>query len=409
MMEEIAAQRGNAQSWVREKLFLEKSLAQYVKSLLTPFNIVTGIILICGLYLIFLRYTQGLTAILNPSNTYPWGLFICFGLLGIVPLSATGYILASAVYLFGMKEYKPLLRLALLTGFLGYFLAVLFVFMDIGRSWRLPFPMLVSYGTASVLFLVGWHVALYLTTQFVEFCPAIFEWIGSDRFRKWSLKVTIAATIFGVILSTLHQSALGALFLLMPGKVHPLWYSTYLPVFFFMSSIFAGLSMIILVSTLSRRLLRDRADADYVSNLDNLTLGLAKAASVVMFAYFAMKWIGVAHGNHWNMLNTSYGLWFLVEMFIFILLPCFLYVSGFRKRNVSLVRFTSVLTIIGIFINRLNVSLVGFNWSLPHREVPKWTEYIVVLTILTFGVLLYRWIVNRMPVLRKHPKYGDFH
>ena len=220
---------------------------------------------------------------------------------------------------------------------------------------------------------------------------------------------TIAATIFGVILSTLHQSALGALFLLMPGKVHPLWYTTYIPVLFFMSSIFAGLSMIILVSALSRRYLGDRADSDFVSNLDNLTLGLDKAASVVLFAYFGMKWIGVAHGNHWNLLNTSYGFWFLVEMFVFVLLPCLLYVSGFRTRNVGLVRFTSVLTIIGIFINRLNISLINFNWALPHREFPKWTEYIVVLSILTFGVLLYRWIVNRMPVLRKHPIYGDEH
>ena len=408
-MEEIAIRTGIGQSWVREKIFMSKPFTEYVTSLLTPFNVVAAIILLCGLPLIVLRYAHGLTAILNPSNTYPWGLFICFGLLGIVPLSATGYIMASAVYLFGMKEYRPLLRLALLTGFLGYFFAVVFIFMDIGRSWRLPFPMLVSYGTASVLFLVAWHVALYLTTQFVEFCPAIFEWLGADRFRRWSLRVTIAATVFGVILSTLHQSALGALFLLMPGKVHPLWYSPYIPVFFFMSSIFAGISMIILVSALSRYALRERADADFLSNLDNLTLGLAKAASVVLFAYFAMKWVGVAHGNHWDLLNTSYGLWFLVEMFFFVLLPCFLYASGFRTRNTHLVRLTSVLTIIGIFINRLNVSLIGFNWNLPHREFPKWTEYVVVLTIITIGVLVYRWIVNRMPVLRKHPAYSDAH
>ncbi|MDZ7260704.1 MAG: polysulfide reductase NrfD [candidate division KSB1 bacterium] len=408
-MEEIAIQRGDFQAWVKEKLLLGKTLAEYIKSLFTPFNIVAGVILLAGLPLIVLRYVHGLHVIMNPSNFYPWGLFICFGLLGIVPLSATGYIMASAVYLFGLKEYRPLLRLALLTGFLGYFFAVVFIFMDIGRSWRLPFPMLVSYGPASVLFLVAWHVALYLTTQFVEFCPAIFEWLDAEKFRRWSLKVTIGATIFGVILSTLHQSALGALFLLMPGKVHPLWYSPYLPLFFFISSIFAGLSMIILVSTLSRRGLKDAADADFLMNLDDLTVGLGKAASVVLFTYFAMKVIGVAHGNHWSLLNTAYGHWFLVEMFLFVLLPCFLYASGYRNRDVQLIRLTSVLTIIGIFINRLNVSLIGFNWNLPHREFPKWTEYVVVITILTLGVLAYRWIVNRMPVLRQHPVYKTIH
>ena len=119
MMEEIAVHGKNAQSWAREKLFMDKTFAQYLKTLLTPFNIVTGLILLGGGYLIVLRYAHGLTVVMHPSNTYPWGLFICFGLLGIVPLSATGYIMASAVYLFGLKEYKSVLRLALLTGFLA--------------------------------------------------------------------------------------------------------------------------------------------------------------------------------------------------------------------------------------------------------------------------------------------------
>jgi len=408
-MEQISIRTENLQDWIREKLLLGKPLRDYLKSLVTPFNLVTGIILVAGLALLVLRYTNGLQAVLNPSNTYPWGLFIGFGLLGIVPLSATGFIMASMVYLFGLKEYRPLLRLSLLTGFLGYFFAVVFVFTDIGRSWRLPFPILVSHGTASVLFLVGWHVALYLTTQFVELFPPIFEWLDAEKLRKWSLKITIGATIFGVILSTLHQSALGALFLLMPGKVHPLWYSSYIPLYFFLSSIFAGLSMIILVSSLSKNFLRHRADASFLSNLDNLTLGMGKGAAVVLFAYFAMKLIGVAHGNHWALLSTGYGKWFMLEMLGFVLLPCFLFAVGYRNRDVRLLRFTSVLTIIGIFINRLNVALITFNWQLSHREYPKWTEYVVVVSLLTIGVLAYRWFVNRLPILRQHPSYQDNH
>lgn len=409
-MEEIAIRpRRNLQTWIREKLLMDKTLVQYLKSLFTPFNVIAGVILIAGFSLIILRYTYGLSAILNPSNIYPWGLFIGFGLLGIVPLSATGFIMASTVYLFGLREYRPLLRLSLLTGFLGYFFAVVFIFIDIGRSWRLPYPIFVSYGTASVLFLVGWHVALYLTTQFVELFPAIFEWLDAEKFRRWAHKITIGATIFGVILSTLHQSALGALFLLMPGKVHPLWYSPYLPLFFFIQSIFAGLSMIILVSILSRLFLKNAADSDFLTTLDNLTLGLAKGASIVLFTYFAMKLIGIAHGNHWALLNTAYGRWFLIEMLVFVLLPCLFFAAGHRNRDVRLVRLTSVLTIIGVFINRLNVSLIGFNWNLPHREFPKWTEYIVVITILTIGVLAYRWFVNRLPIIRQHPVFKDTH
>ena len=272
--------------------------------------------------------------------------------------------------------------------------------------------MTISFGTTSVLFLVGWHVALYLTTQFVEFCPAVFEWIGAKRWRKWAIRVTIGATIFGVILSTLHQSALGALFLLAPGKLHPLWYSEFIPLFFFISSIFAGLSMVIAESTVSRRFLRDRADRmdpRRAVRLDRLTIGLGRAASLVLITYFCLKWVGVAHGNHWDLLNTSWGHWFLIEVFGFVLLPCFLFAYGVRNRNTGLIRFTAFFTILGLIANRLTVSMIALNWQLPHREFLSWKELILVVTIVTVEISIYRWIVNRMPVHRDHPDFEGEH
>jgi Ni/Fe-hydrogenase subunit HybB-like protein len=269
--------------------------------------------------------------------------------------------------------------------------------------------MVVSYGTSSVLFLVGWHVALYLSTQFVEFCPAIFEWLGANRLRRWALKVTVGATIFGVILSTLHQSALGALFLLAPGKLHPLWYSEFIPAFFFISSIFAGISMVIVVSMVTKRVLKNRIAPHHAANYDRLTIGLGRAAAFVLLTYFCMKWIGVAHGNHWDLLNTSWGLWFLVEIFVFVLLPCFLFTSGVINRNAGLIQFTAILTILGVAINRFNVSLIALNWKLPHRELFHWKELIIALSIITIEILAYRWIVNRMPVYREHPEYKEVH
>ena len=215
--------------------------------------------------------------------------------------------MASAVYLFGLRQYYPLLRPAVLTGFIGYLFAVIYLLVDLGMPWRLPYPMFKAFGTGSVMFLVAWHVALYLSTQLVEFCPAIFEWVGADRFRRWALRVTVGATIFGVILSTLHQSALGALFLLAPSKLHPLWYSPYLPLLFFVSSIFAGLSMLIVESTLVSRLLPQRMDPANHQALDSLTLGLGKGAALVLITYFGLKMIGLAHGHHWALLRSNYG------------------------------------------------------------------------------------------------------
>jgi len=176
--------------------------------------------------------------------------------------------------------------------------------------------------------------------------------------------------------------------------------------FFFVSSIFAGLSMVIAESTLSRRALRGRMDPHRAASFDKLTIGLGRAASLVLLTYFCLKWVGVAHGNHWNLLNTSWGHWFLVEIFVFVLLPCFYFAYGVQKRNVDLIRFTAFFTILGVIINRFTVSMIALNWKLPHREFFHWKELILVITIITVEILMYRWIVNRMPVHREHPDYG---
>ncbi|UCG11677.1 MAG: polysulfide reductase NrfD, partial [Deltaproteobacteria bacterium] len=360
------------QAWVRERIFLGSTLKEYIKGLIKPFNIVAGIIILVGLPVLFMRITQGLGAVTHASHDQPWGLFLSWGLFTGVPLAGAGYVMGSTIYLLGLREYRPLLRPAVLLGFLGYIFAVVFLLMDLGHPWRLPYPMLVSYGVASFLFFVAWSVACHVGLYFVELCAPIFEWLNSDRFRGWALRLTVGATILVVTLSFLHQSALGALFLLAPGKLHPLWYSSFLPVFFFVSSIVAGLSIVIVESTLASRFFKHRVGPDYLASLPDLTLGLGKAASFALFAYLGLKIMGIAHGDHWSLLNTSYGHWFLVEIIIFVLLPCLLFAYGVRNRNVGLVRFTAFFAILGIIVNRFNVSMIALNWKLPHREFLNW-------------------------------------
>ena len=404
-MSEYAKQIDTTRVWVRDRVFLGLTIPKYLKGLVTPFNIIAGIIVLVGLVLIVIRFSQGLGAVTAASQDQPWGLFLSWGLFAGVPLAATGFILGTAVYLFGLKQYEPVVKNAILIGFLGYLFAVIFLLIDLGRPWRLPYPMFVSFGTASVLFLVAWHVALYLSCQFLEFFPSISEWGGWKTLRRWTLGITVGLTIFGAILSTLHQSALGAMFLLVPGKLHPLWYSPYLPVLFFISAIAAGLCMVIFISFLTQRFLKGQADSNYLASLGKITLGLGKAASFVLITYFALKVVTLAHGNNWNLLNTPYGYWFLVEVLIFVLLPCFILAFGGRRKNVGLVQFAALLTIIGIIINRLNVSLIALNWQLPHRELFNWKEFLIVIAVITIMILVYRWIVKRMPVLREHPEY----
>lgn len=396
-------------SWVREKLFMGLSLREYARGFGSPFDLAAGLILLVGLPVIAYRFTYGLGVATNLSQTNPWGLWIGLDVLCGVALAAGGYTLASSVYLFGLREYYPVLRAAILTGFLGYFFVVVGLLVDLGRPWRIPYPVIYSYGVTSVMFLVAWHVFLYLTVQFLEFCPAILEWLGWRHVRRWAMKLTIGATVFGVILSTLHQSALGALFLMAPTRLHPLWYSPFIPIYFFISSIVVGLSMVIVESTLSHKIFRDQIDPRRHVDLEVITLGLGKAASVVLFTYFFLKLLGLADGGHWDLLSTPLGHWFLLELLVFVLLPSFLFAHGVRERSVRLVRATAVLTVVGIIINRLNVAIIAFNWDVPDRYVPSGMEVITSITIITLGVLTFRWIVNRMPVLHEHPEYRGIH
>jgi len=383
------------------------------KTIFTPFNVISGIIVIVGLILTILRFTKGLGAVTNLSDTQPWGIWIGFDLMCGVALAAGGYTTSAACYIFGMKKYHSAVRPAILTGFLGYATVLVSLLYDVGRPDRLlmAYPFIVQQGTTSLLFEVGLCVLLYLTVLFLEFTPIPLEWLGLRKVRAIAVKLTMVLTIFGVVLSTLHQSSLGALFLLAPSKLHPLWYSPYIAVFFFISSIIAGLSMVIFEGSLSHRFLHKKMDATYLSEHNPLVLGYAKAAALVLFGYFVIKLMGVAAGNHWHLFGTPYGIWFLVELLGFILFPCFMYTIGSRDKNFGLIKFTAIWTVIGILLNRLNVSIIAFNWHLPvsERYFPNWMEIALSIFMVTCLIIVFRFIVTRMPVFYEHPDFKGNH
>jgi len=381
------------------------------KSIFSLFNLIALIVLGVGVYITYLRFTGGLAAVTNLSDYNPWGIWISFDLLCGVALAAGGYVTSSAVYLFGMKKYHSAVRPAILTGFLGYALVFLAINYDVGRPWRLPYPLVVQQGTTSVLFEVGLCVATYLTVLFIEFSPAAMEWLGLKRARSLVVKLTILLTIFGVVLSTMHQSSLGALFLIAPSKLHPLWYSPYIPIYFFVTSIIAGLSMVIFESTLSHRFFAYKMDGTHLQEANGVTLGFGKAASYVLAGYFAIKVLGISAENQWHYLSTGYGTWYLVELLGFVALPSILYAIGVRTKSLNLIKFTSVLAVLGVILNRFNVCLVAFNWHLPSSEryFPHWMEIGISVFIVMIGLLLYRFIVTRMPILYEHPDYRDTH
>jgi Ni/Fe-hydrogenase subunit HybB-like protein len=152
-------------------------------------------------------------------------------------------------------------------------------------------------------------------------------------------------------------------------------------------------------------------DPEHLAEKDSVALGFGKAAAFVLAGYFIIKVIGIAADNNWDYLSTGYGAWYLVELLGFVALPCFLYAVGVRDKNLALIKWTSALTVLGIVVNRFNVSMIAFNYHLPasERYFPSWMEIGISIFIVTIGVVVFRFIVTRMPILYEHPGYKGAH
>lgn len=367
--------------------------------MLTPFNVITGAIILVGVTLIVIRFAFGLASVTNLSQAYPWGLWIGFDVVTGVAFAGGAYVLTFAVHILKFKKYEPIVRVTVLNGFLAYVFYAGALLLDLGRPWNVVNPIIGNaFGLSSVLFLVAWHFLLYMICEFLEFSPTVAEWLGWPKLRAVLSSLTTGAVIFGITLSTLHQSGLGALFLLAPSKIHPLWYSHNIPVMFFVSSIFAGLSMVMMESFFTHRAFRNRIGHDLHAADDGITLGLAKGAVGALFAYFFIKVIDFVHYQLWQYLGTGMGAWYLLEIVGFVALPAALFVVGLRRRNVKLVRFTAFLTGAGVILNRLNVSIIAFKWNAPNHYVPSWAEIVVTLAVISMELWVFRWVINRMPV-----------
>jgi Ni/Fe-hydrogenase subunit HybB-like protein len=352
--------------------------------LLTPFNIISAPIILLAAGVIVWRFVGGLAAVTHAAQDTPWGLWIGFNVVTGVAFAGGAYVITFMVYILHAETYRPIVRATVLNGFLAYVFYAGALALDVGRPWKMINPIIGnSFGYSSVLFLVAWHFLLYMAAQAIEFSPAVAEWLGLKRARKALHWFTLGAVIFGIALSILHQSGLGALFLMAKSKIHPLWYSEFIPFLFLVSSIFAGLS-IVLVDV----------------------LGIGKICAGAMFAYLFLKLIDFIHGQEWIYLGTTWGAWYLIEIVGFVALPMVLFFVGVQRGSVRMIHVAAIPTIVGIILNRLNVSMIAFKWYAPEREWPTWQEAVVALAIIFVSIWVFRWVVHRMPVLRSEPAWA---
>jgi Ni/Fe-hydrogenase subunit HybB-like protein len=164
--------------------------------------------------------------------------------------------------------------------------------------------------------------------------------------------------------------------------------------------------MVIFEGSISHKVFFDQISEKNHKAQTGILQGLAKICAGALFAYFFLQLLVFIHQKNWTLLNTKWGYWYLLEMLGFVLLPMFLYLYSYRTRNVFLIRLAAIVTMLGVILNRLNVTVISFKWDAPTHYYPSWMEIVVTLTVIFTEILIFRWIVNRMPVLRESPAWA---
>lgn len=378
--------------------------------LLTTFNVISAVTILVAAVLLFIRFTRGLSSITNLSQDFPWGLWIGFDVMTGVAFAGGAYVLTFMVYVLNMEKYRPIVRVTVLNAFLAYVFYAGALLLDLGRPWHVVNPIIGnSFGLSSVLFLVAWHFMLYMMAAFLEFSPAAAEWLGLRRLRKFLGAMTLGAVIFGVTLSTLHQSGLGALFMMAKDKVFPLWYSEYIPVLFVVSSVFAGLSMVIFEGTISHKVFSHRLSENIHKSNKSILLGLARICAAAMFLYLFLKVLDVTHARNWAYLFTPMGFWWVMEIGFFVVVPMVFFAIALKQENLRLIRIAAIMTLIGIILNRLNLSIFAFRPASGAHYIPSWMEIEVTFAVIFAEIWVFRWIINRMPILSDPPDWAKEH
>jgi hypothetical protein len=167
--------------------------------------------------------------------------------------------------------------------------------------------------------------------------------------------------------------------------------------------------MVIFEGSLSHKVFFNQISDDNHKSHNGIMVGLSKICAVAMFAYFFLQVLVFVHGKRWDLLGTPMGYWYLLEMFGFVLIPMLLFFYSYRRKNINLVKVAAILTMLGVILNRLNVTVIGFRWDAAIRYIPTWMELVVTLAVIFTEIWIFRWVVNRMPVLRNSPSWVNDH
>jgi len=370
-----------------------------IKSEITLWRVIVGIIFVTGLYATYIRFFHGFRASTNLSDQMPWGLWVGLGTLCGVGLSAAGFGISAAVELLGMERYRPILRSAILISFLGYLTVCVGYLYEIGLPWRFWHPI-VMWNHRSVLFDVCICIMTYTTVLTFEFAPAVIEKLPWLRLRTTLLhyhhRILVAVVLAGVLLSSMHQSYLGGLYLIARGKVHPLWYSQYMHAMFYLSAIPAGLALTIMAIYLCMRSLNVRIDPTILSDCGRMVQML-----LIVYAFFKVLDLISNQALGYAFQRTVEAGYFWLEMALFLILPITLLSFESVRNNLEKLYWTCAVVVGGFMVDRLNVSINSLQTAMGTHYVPKWSEFASTILVVAAGVLAFRYAVIYLDVLPK--------
>lgn len=344
------------------------------------------------------RFLFGLGATTNLSDANPWGFWIGFDVMGGVALAAGGFIVTATVYIFKLERFHSIVRPAVLTAFLGYAAVALSLLFDLGLPWNI-WHMIVYWNPHSPLFEVGWCVMLYLTVLTLEFLPVpAEEFPRMARVRAVLLKARLPLVILGIGLSTLHQSSLGSLFLIMPYRMYPLWYSPVLPLLFLISAIGLGLLMVILESHLTAYFYHRKAETDLLS-------AFAGAVRWVLLLYVVVRLgdLFIRRQAGFLAAANAHTALFWIEMMCMAVAPLLLLSLPRVRRSQAGQWAVAALGVFGIVLNRIDTG--GLAHLRPNGAFyfPAWTEIATSVGIVSGAALLFLFIVERFKVWEQRP------
>jgi Ni/Fe-hydrogenase subunit HybB-like protein len=371
-----------------------------IKEILKPsfWKVVSVIVVTVGLISTYLRFTKGLGATTNLLDSVPWGLWIGFDFIG-VGLAAAGFTIAATVHIFNLHKYEPVVRPAILTAFLGYSVVICLLLVDLGRPENFWHP-LVMWNIHSVMFEITWCIICYTTVLILEFAPVILQKFHLKGPIKLLKIISIPVVIAGVLFSTLHQSSFGSLYLIVPGKLHPLWYSALLPVHFFISCVAAGLSMIIFESYLiARSCTKDQGFCNTGLKI-NILSGASFIVWIALIAGLLLKIYDFVNNGklHYLIIPSMETSLFYLEIILGTIGPIVLLSNKKFREDKKWLYIISICVICGLILNRLNVSITGLVASSGINYFPSFDEISITMMLVVLAISSFKLMAKNFPV-----------